>query len=115
MANIVLAAGDTSQAASVVASRPPAPMMFSDIVGMAGHLLGVPFSGWVVLILLASLGTWLAYAIARKASLIFVLPLIAVLLIQFESSMLARSTTAFILAVVLGGVGGAMYGRLARQ
>ena len=93
----------------------PEPMMFSDIVKMAGQLLGVSFSGWVVLLLLATLFTWLAYHFSRNNSLIFVLPLTAALLLVVESAFLSRSSWTIFWVAVLWGVGVAMYGRLTRQ
>lgn len=91
------------------------PMMFSDLVRIAAHLLGVSFSGWVVLVLLATLFTWLAHAFARHNSLIFVLPLTAALLLVVESAFVSRSSWTLFWVAVLWGVGVAMYGRLTRQ
>jgi hypothetical protein len=97
-------------AASTAAS--PEPMMFSDLVEFAERLLNMPFSGWVVMLLFVTFSTWLAYAFARHNSLVYVLPLTAVLLILFESSFVDHSATTLLLATALYGVGAAMYGRL---
>ena len=88
------------------------PMMFSDLVRIAAHLLGVSFSGWVVLVLLATLFTWIAYLFSRYNSLLFVLPLTAGLLILFERALLDRSPSVPIWAAILIGVGAALYWRL---
>lgn len=109
------AANSASAAAAAASTAAPEPMMFSDLVKMAGQLLDVSFSGWVVLLLLAILFTWLAYLFSRHNSLIFVLPLTAALLLVVESAFLSRSLWTLFWVAVLWGVGVAMYGRLTRQ
>lgn len=106
------AANSAAADAAAASTAAPEPMMFSDIVGMAGNLLEVSFSGWVVIILLATLFTWLAYLFSRHNSLIFVLPLTAGLLLVVESAFLSRSLWTLFWALMLCGVGAALYGRL---
>ena len=105
----------TNSAAEAAAASTAAPeMMFSDLVRIAAHLLGVSFSGWVVLVLLATLFTWIAYLFSRHNSLLFVLPLTAGLLILFERALLDHSPSVPIWAAILIGVGAAMYHRLCK-
>jgi hypothetical protein len=104
-----------SEAAAVASTAAPEPMMFSDLVKMADGLISMPFSSWVVLALLATLFTWIAYLFSRHNSLIFVLPLTAGLLLVVESAFLSRSLWTLFWVAVLWGVGVAMYGRLTRQ
>lgn len=99
--------------AAATAAAVAGPMMFSDVVAMAKAAAAAPFSGWVVLILIATFLTWFAHSICRRASLVFVLPLIAVLLLAFESVFLDRSPSgSLILAIALGGAGAGSYKRL---
>ena len=106
------AANSAAADAAAASTAAPEPMMFSDLVKMAGQLLGVSFSGWVVLLLLATLFTWLAYLFSRHNSLIFVLPLTAALLLVVESAFLSRSSWTLFWVAVLFGVVSAMYRRI---
>ena len=103
-----------SSAAATASTAAPEPMMFSDLARIAAHLLGVSFSGWVVLVLLATLFTWITYLFSRHNSLLFVLPLTAGLLILFERALLDHSPSVPIWAAILIGVGAAMYHRLCK-